>query len=176
MTTQFSVKPALARLWHAPEHIRLMDPLPPMHRRGIILGALLIVTGAMMPSPEERQASLTRQLLSRFSTSPPALIPTTDLAPLPFQGNDIEQRWRAYRIGRGKTLLKTFRDNNLPTADVYALLQVEGRDKPLSNLQSGQVVRIRQNASGVITGLTIEGNDDQPLFTRQPDGRFMRVN
>lgn len=176
MLTQFSVKPALARLWHAPEHITLMDPLPPMHRRGIILAALMVIVGVLMPSPEERQASLTRQLLSRFSTSPPALIPTTDLAPLPFQGNDIEQRWRAYRIGYGKTLIKMFRENQLPIADIQAMIAVEGRDKPLSGLQSGQVVRIRQNASGVITGLTIEGSDNPPLFTRQPDGRFMRVN
>ena len=176
MLTQFSVKPALARLWHAPDHITLMDPLPSMHRRGIIISALLIVTGVLMPSPEERQASLTRQLLSRFATTPPAFIATTDLAPVPFQDNDSEQRWRAYRIGRGKTLVQTFRDNNLPTADVLAMIQVEGHGKPLSSLESGQVVRIRQNASGVITGLTIEGGDDQALFTRQPDGRFMRVN
>lgn len=48
--------------------------------------------------------------------------------------------------------------------------------KPLSNLQNGQMVKIRQNASGVVTGLTIDtGNNQQVLFTRQPDGSFIRA-
>ena len=60
--------------------------------------------------------------------------------------------------------------------DVYAMAQVEGAGKPLSNLQNGQMVKIRQNASGVVTGLTIDtGNNQQVLFTRQPDGSFIRA-
>lgn len=34
--------------------------------------------------------------------------------------------------------------------------EVEGADKPLSNLQNGQIVKIRQNANGVVTYLTID--------------------
>jgi hypothetical protein len=35
-------------------------------------------------------------------------------------------------------------------------------------LQSGQTVQIRQNANGVVTGLTIDtGNGQQVLFTRR---------
>ena len=50
------------------------------------------------------------------------------------------------------------------------------RVRPLSNLQNGQMVQIRQNASGVVTGLTIDtGNGQQVLFTRQPDGSFVRA-
>ncbi|WP_276567533.1 LysM-like peptidoglycan-binding domain-containing protein, partial [Escherichia coli] len=42
------------------------------------------------------------------------------------------------------------------------------------NLQNGQIVKIRQNANGVVTGLTIEtGNKQQGQFTRQPDGNFI---
>ena len=49
--------------------------------------------------------------------------------------------------------------------DVYAMAQVEGAGKPLSTLQSGQTVQIRQNANGVVTGLTIDtGNGQQVLF------------
>ena len=56
------------------------------------------------------------------------------------------------------------------------MAQVEGDSKPLSNLQTGQSVKIRQNANGVVTGLTIDtGNDRQILFTRQPDGSFLRA-
>jgi cell envelope opacity-associated protein A len=56
------------------------------------------------------------------------------------------------------------------------MAQVEGSNKPLSTLQTGQMVQIRQNASGVVTGLTIDiGNDQQVLFTRQPNGSFVRA-
>lgn len=56
------------------------------------------------------------------------------------------------------------------------MAQVEGAGKPLSNLKDGQMVQIRQNANGVVTGLTIDtGNDQQVLFTRQPNGSFIRA-
>ena len=64
----------------------------------------------------------------------------------------IEQQWRTYRIESGKTLAQLFRDHGLPATDVYAMAQVEGAGKPLSTLQSGQTVQIRQNANGVVTG------------------------
>ena len=40
MPGRFDITPTLAKIWHAPDHIRIMDPLPPMHRRGIIAGAI----------------------------------------------------------------------------------------------------------------------------------------
>ncbi|VEB92897.1 Opacity-associated protein A LysM-like domain [Citrobacter koseri] len=56
------------------------------------------------------------------------------------------------------------------------MAQVEGAGKPLSNLKDGQMVQIRQNANGVVTGLAIDtGNDQQVLFTRQPNGSFIRA-
>ena len=88
----------------------------------------------------------------------------------------IEQQWRTYRIESGKTLAQLFRDHGLPATDVYAMAQVEGAGKPLSTLQSGQTVQIRQNANGVVTGLTIDtGNGQQVLFTRQSNGSFVRA-
>ncbi|VTN13409.1 Uncharacterised protein [Raoultella terrigena] len=49
MPGRFEMTPTLAKIWHAPDHIRIMDPLPPMHRRGIIAGALLVVIGHTAP-------------------------------------------------------------------------------------------------------------------------------
>lgn len=56
------------------------------------------------------------------------------------------------------------------------MAQIEGADKPLSTLRTGQPVQIRHNASGVVTGLAIDTDKGQQvLFTRQPDGRFIRT-
>ncbi|EJF29589.1 cell envelope opacity-associated protein [Enterobacter sp. Ag1] len=193
---QFAVKPWLTRIWHAPEHIRLLDPLPPLHRRGIILGFACVILGFLLPGadndsrPVSRDAQLSVQsqspMQAELTPSTNSNVPATPVEPprveeqpqasVPHDNNDIEQQWRSYRVAAGQTMAQLFRDHNLPPADVYAMAQVEGDSKPLSNLQTGQMVQIRQNANGVVTGLTIDiGNDQQVLFTRQPNGSFIRA-
>ncbi|MNN89096.1 Opacity-associated protein A LysM-like domain protein [compost metagenome] len=55
--------------------------------------------------------------------------------------------------------------------------KVEGGGKPLSSLQAGQMVKVRQNANGVVTGLAIDnGSGQQVLFTRQGDGSYIRAH
>jgi Cell envelope opacity-associated protein A len=58
---------------------------------------------------------------------------------------------------------------------VFAMARVEGNDQPLSALKNGQQVKIRQNAQGVVTGLTVDSSNGPVLFTRQPDGSFIRA-
>ena len=210
MPGRVDLKSTLVRIWYAPDHFRLMDPLPPMHRRGIIIAALVVVIGFLLPSgddtasqPVTRDAQLDLQTSPQQQPMPTQLVtPSNDpgaVAPVepepiqelpddqvqvqtqpentqPASTPGIDQQWRAYRVGAGKTLAQVFRDHNLPPTDVYAMARVEGAGKPLSTLQSGQMVKIRQNASGVVTGLTIDmGNGQQALFTRQPDGNFIRA-
>ena len=219
MPGRFELKSTLEKIWHAPDHFRLMDPLPPMHRRGIIAGALLVVIGVLLPSEDNgssaqssREVKLDLQSQSQPQSSGNQAVPlppitntppvndadqVAPVAPEPIQDEQpdqpqqqtasqpyqepqstpgIEQQWRTYRIESGKTLAQLFRDHNLPPTDVYAMAQVEGAGKPLSSLQTGQTVQIRQNASGVVTGLTIDtGGGQQVLFTRQSNGSFIRV-
>ncbi|EOE6916498.1 OapA family protein [Cronobacter turicensis] len=187
------IKPLLAQVWHAPDHLRLMDPLPPAHRRGIILCAAVIALCFLWPSPDEPGTPPRRDAQLDFNHTPETPVQPQVVAPSgtpeenvqqpassapvqPFQNNDIEQQWRTYRVESGKTLAQLFRDHSLPPEDVYAMAKVEGDGKPLSNLQQGQMVQVRQNASGVVTALTIDtGDNQQVLFTRQPDGSFLRV-
>lgn len=220
MPGRFELKPTLARIWHAPDNVRIMDPLPPGHRRGIIFAAALIVIGFLLPTTDDstvptatRDAQLdlqsqsqpqSQQQMQPTQTEQPPLVSSPQqsdgqvapIAPEPIQEQEqeqeqpqatqnsaplqeptgIEQQWRTYRVEPGKTLAQLFRDHNLPPTDVYAMAQVEGSGKPLSNLQTGQIVKIRQNANGVVTGLTIEASGDQQvLFTRQTDGSFIRA-
>lgn len=201
MPGRFELKSTLAKIWHAPEHIRLMDPLPPMHRRGLIVAALLVVIGFLLPTsntppasaPTGRDAQIelpapAQPVPSAPEQTPPPVVSepqqnTPEAGQPPAVQNDaplspsagIEQQWRTYRVAEGKTLAQLFRDNNLPATDVYAMAKVEGDGKPLSNLQSGQIVKIRQNANGIVTGLTIESDGQEVLFTRQPDGTFIRA-
>ena len=218
MPGRFELKPTLAKIWHAPDHFRILDPLPPMHRRGLILAALLVIIVFLLPIPKEtvtppasvgREAQLNIQSQSQPQTqsqpSQPLVTsqPVQNQQPAPVLNEEpqavqepiqqerpvaehsapaassaggIEQQWRTYRVEQGKTLAQVFRDHNLPPTDVYAMAKVEGEGKPLSTLQSGQMVKIRQNANGVVTGLTIEnGSGQSVLFTRQQDGSFIRA-
>lgn len=209
MPGRFEIRPTLAKIWHAPDNFRMMDPLPSGHRRGIILAAALVVIGFLLPTPDDnapvtRDAQLaipsasqpTAQPQPTQAQQPPLVSPSVNSSqsslvnsePLqqeaPAAQNSapaqepvgIEQQWRTYRVESGKTLAQLFRDHNLPPTDVYAMAQVEGNGKPLSSLQSGQIVKIRQNANGVVTGLTIEAEGGQQvLFTRQADGSFIRA-
>ncbi|WP_313113828.1 LysM-like peptidoglycan-binding domain-containing protein [Pseudescherichia sp.] len=210
MPGRFALKPTLAKIWYAPDNFRIMDPLPPAHRRGIIIAALLIIIGFLLPSgdngdnaPVRRDAQLDIAPSQPAPTAQPQLAPTVSdpqqvapVAPEPIQeqpedtqtnaaqnnvvqpfqeSGGIDQQWRTYRVASGQTLAQLFRDHNLPATDVYAMAQVEGNGKPLSTLQTGQVVKIRQNASGVVTGLTIETGEGEVLFTRQADGSFIRA-
>ena len=215
MPGRFELKPTLAKIWHAPDNFRSMDPLPPMHRRGIIAAAIVLVIGFLLPSNDTSDTPVvTRdaQLDFQSQSQPPTeaqlqaqlVAPQNDpgqvapVAPEPIQEGEpdvqpqaqqsqpqtqpfqqdsgIDQQWRTYRVDSGKTLAQVFRDHNLPPTDVYAMAQVEGAGKPLSNLKNGQMIQIRQNANGVVTGLTIDtGNGQQVLFTRQPNGSFIRA-
>ena len=44
MPGRFELTSTLAKIWQAPDNFRIMDPLPPLHRRGIIIGALMVLT------------------------------------------------------------------------------------------------------------------------------------
>ncbi|MDU5689369.1 MAG: LysM-like peptidoglycan-binding domain-containing protein [Citrobacter freundii] len=195
MPGRFELKPTLAKIWHAPDNFRIMDPLPPMHRRGIIIAAMRtaqldLQSQSQPPTEAQLQAQLVAPQNDPGQVAPVAPEPIQEGEPdaqpqaqqsqpqtQPFQQDSgIEQQWRSYRVDSGKTLAQVFRDHNLPPTDVYAMAQVEGAGKPLSNLKDGQMVQIRQNANGVVTGLTIDtGNGQQVLFTRQPNGSFIRA-
>jgi cell envelope opacity-associated protein A len=218
MPGRFELKPTLAKIWHAPDHFRILDPLPSLHRKGLILAFAMVVIGILLPSgsntPTPSSTGREAQLDIQSQSQPNAPVLTAPsgqnqpsaplvnepqqsvpLEPEPVQeqpqeevqapqhtntnapsAGGIEQQWRTYRIEQGKTLAQVFRDHNLPPTDVYAMAKVEGDGKPLSTLQSGQMVKVRQNANGVVTGLTIEGGNGQSvLFTRQQDGSFIRA-
>ena len=204
------MKPLLKKIWHAPDDLRILDPLPLAHRRGVIIAVVVVIIGFLLPSaddsppaPVSRNAQLDFQ--SQSMPQPDAqplhaqlVTPTNDLdqvAPVepepvqeeqpteqaapsrtqPYQENANSNEWRTYQVEAGKTMAQLFRDNNLPPTDVYAMAQVEGAGKPLSTLKNGQKVQIRKNANGVVTGLTIESDNGQVLFTRQADGSFIRA-
>ncbi|MDO1920822.1 OapA N-terminal domain-containing protein, partial [Escherichia coli] len=75
MPGRFELKPTLEKVWHAPDNFRFMDPLPPMHRRGIIIAAIVLVDGFLLPSDETPTAPVVpqkEQVKIQSTTQPPS--------------------------------------------------------------------------------------------------------
>lgn len=168
------VRDRLKSLWHHPNNYHWMDPLPAFHRRAILIAIALLLMVLLWPySPP---ASRAPQSATSIALTEPAPMHAnlTNSAPVPAE--TTAPAWQAYPIAAGQTLAQLFRDNNLPVNDVFAMAQVEGRDKPLSNLRAGQEVKLRLNAQGMVAELEIETADGQRVhFTRQSDGVFLRT-
>ncbi|CAG76506.1 conserved hypothetical protein [Pectobacterium atrosepticum SCRI1043] len=176
---------SLRKVWHLPDGYHWMEPLPLLHRRWILIAiaVLLIVLlwpyntqhpqpALTMPVPltqADNQAAMQAVIIE----SQPSTQQQPAATPPPTQSS---APWRQYEIASGQTLAQLFRDNNLPVSDVFAMAQVEGRDKPLSNLRSGQEVKLQLNAQGMVAELEIETTANQTIrFTRGADGAFTRT-
>lgn len=171
------LSPWFSRLWHLPDGVSWMDPLPATHRRGIIAAVLVILLAFLWPTPQRTVAPVT-PIQSGSGTEVPLQAEITDTPPQTASTTpqpDAEGTWRNFTIASGQTLAQLFRDNNLAVNDVFAMAQVEGNDKPLSSLHAGQTVKIRLNAEGVVTGLTLDGANGEILFIRQEDGTFIKA-
>ena len=167
----------LKRLWYLPEQFKWMRPLPLFHRRGILIFAAVILLAILWPySPNDTtppppsvvnhagQGGVMQAEIVNNVATPPAE------QPAPVNG-----QLQRYRITDGQTLAQLFREHNLPVADVFAMAQAEGDDKPLSSLHAGQQVDIRVSAQGVVTSLEIEISPTNSVrFVRQSDGSYVR--
>ncbi|CNJ02901.1 putative cell envelope opacity-associated protein A [Yersinia rohdei] len=181
------IKGILLKIWHMPDSFQWMEPLPFFHRRWIIIVTAILLLALLWPASRDNpnnafpvsapstevplQAHLqdnysqSNQLQSNLDAPPPPRVASSAL-----QGD-----WQNYHIESGKTLAQLFRDNNLPVNDVFAMAQVEGNNKPLSNLKAGQDVKIMLNAQGEVAALSIKTtNNAEVLFTRQSDGSYRR--
>ncbi|CNJ10417.1 LysM-like peptidoglycan-binding domain-containing protein [Yersinia vastinensis] len=178
------IKGLWLKIWHLPDNFQWMEPLPLFHRRWVIIAAAVLLLALLWPvsrdntdntfpvSAPSTEIPLQAHLQNDLDAPPPPTVapPVTPEATPPVQEN-----WQSYQIQSGKTLAQLFRDNNLPVNEVFAMAQVEGNDKPLSNLKAGQEVKIMLDAQGAVAALTIETTrNTQVLFTRQSDGSYRR--
>lgn len=175
--TRQGIKALLLKIWHLPDGFRWLEPLPYFHRRGVIISGAIMLLALLWPYSPPNDTSSSTQANGQST-------------PLPLQAEWPSERtngseaasqaprsnqWQRYQIQPGQTLAQLFRDNNLPVNEVFAMAQVEGNDKPLSNLKAGQEVRIERDANGVITALSVTAADNsQATFRRQADGRYQR--
>ncbi len=167
------------KIWHLSDDFHWMEPLPLLHRRWIIVSIIVVLVTLLWPyspdntyAPSDQPTSIPMQADLRNEQGRTTQRQQDDnTQPLTQQ----QGNWRNYQIQAGQTLAQLFRDNNLMVNDVFAMAQVEGNDKPLSNLHAGQQVRIQVNSQGIVTALQVTNDQNNTVtFTRQSDGSYQR--
>lgn len=86
------------------------------------------------------------------------------------------QTWQTYTIKEGQTLAQLFRDNQLPVNDAFSMAKSEDQQKSLSQLRSGQAIRLQRNPQGDISMLEITNSAGTVItYTRLSDGSYYRT-
>jgi len=162
------------KVWHLPDSFHWMEPLPYFHRRWVIVFGTILLLSLLWPYSDDRAS---RQFpVTQQENSIPLQAELMGNNPQRTAAQPANDNWQRYQIQAGQTLAQLFRDNSLPVSDVFAMAQVEGSDKPLSNLKAGQEVRIERGANGVIIALSVTATDNsEVLFRRQADGSYRRL-
>lgn len=177
-------KTLLSKIWHLSDDFHWMSPLPYAHRRGIILSVLVILLTLLWPytpdntyAPSQPQQPTSIPMQADLRNDQGRTTQMAQPEPAQPQVNDNSGTWRSYQVQSGQTLAQLFRDNNMAVNDVFSMARVEGADKPLSTLKTGQEVKIKRDAQGGVLALQVTTDQNATVtFTRQPDGSFQRSN
>lgn len=176
--------------------------LPKLHRRALSIlvpvVAVLLIMPTSLPVPDGANETVRRDLVLDLSEDKPDLRNAYEKRPEPLSparrqvesvsnepvvdepvakpvARQASDKWMSYKVKQGDTLAQVFRENALPESDLYAVVNIEGADKPLSHVKAGQLVRYKLSSDGALAGLQVEGRDGEPvLFLRNQNGKFVR--
>lgn len=82
--------------------------------------------------------------------------------------------WFSYVVESGDTAANIFRDQDLSLLDLYALVAIEGSDKPLSKIKPKQELKFKLDVAGELTRLEINSRNKKVAFVRNAKGKFAR--
>ncbi|MBD1557314.1 lysine transporter LysM [Vibrio sp. S9_S30] len=147
--------------------------LPKLHQRGIVGLSVAVIILSIWPAPsepvqDEREPESVRKPLAIKSTGLSEQLSSSG------QQAPHTEAWKEYIVQSGDTLTQVFRSNELPIADLNALVKIEGIDKPLSKIREGQLIRFKLNDDGQLDILQLEQKSASVMFFRLSDGGFGR--
>ncbi|MDX1304471.1 LysM-like peptidoglycan-binding domain-containing protein [Photobacterium sp.] len=170
--------------------------LPKLHRRALAVLIPLVLVLVLLPASKKADSSIPEQTVRRdielnidntpepvdkraepVSPKRPSQLAAevTEPAATTEVKAVVAEQWFKYQVQKGETLAHIFREKALPLSDLYAVAAIEGKGKPLSQIQSGQWLRYKQTANGQLDALQIESSDGDPvMFFRRSDGSFAR--
>ncbi|WP_176467547.1 LysM-like peptidoglycan-binding domain-containing protein [Vibrio metoecus] len=147
--------------------------LPLRHRRGLMVLTPTVLVLMVIPLPDKQEA------VNEAASTPKRIEVGMNTQSLSEQRTQAQAElkssaWQEYVVRQGDTLSQVFRNNELPLTDINALVKVEGSDKPLSQIQAGQLIRFKLAENGQLDILQLERNNQSVMFFRLSDGGFGR--
>ncbi|EPF5871605.1 LysM-like peptidoglycan-binding domain-containing protein [Morganella morganii] len=101
------------------------------------------------------------------TTQPPS---GAEQAPAPVQDSTLR-----FTLKKGQTLAQVFRSNGLPVDDLFRMTAVEGPQKPLNQVESGDKISVTKGKGNTVSVLRIDkANGQSATFKRQKDGSYRR--
>lgn len=95
---------------------------------------------------------------------------STEQAPAPVQDSTLR-----FTLKKGQTLAQVFRSNGLPVDDLFRMTAVEGPQKPLNQVESGDKISVTKGKGNTVSVLRIDkANGKSATFKRQKDGSYRR--
>ncbi|MGL6261328.1 LysM-like peptidoglycan-binding domain-containing protein [Vibrio sp. WXL103] len=147
--------------------------LPPLHRKLLMILVPVVVILLLIPTREQSAQPAPEATSSRMEVAiNTQSLSTREQANTPAKTE--EERWQNYTIQQGDTLSKVFRNQGFSMADLNALVRIEGDDKPLSRLKTGQLVRFKRTADGELDIIQLDSAQGAVMFFRLSDGGFGR--
>ncbi len=148
------------------------DRLPGFHQKVLVILIPAVLILMLLPYLTQDDAEVTSPDIVRTEVA-------INTASLSTQGSAqsttiATELWKEHKVQSGDTLAKVFRANNLPMSDFQALVAVEGIDKPLSKIKTGQLIRYKLTPGGELDILQLEKENDAIMFFRLSDGGFGR--
>lgn len=105
--------------------------------------------------------------LQPVTAEPPA---SAEQAPAPVQDSTLR-----FTLKKGQTLAQVFRSNGLPVDDLFRMTAVEGPQKPLNQVESGDKISVTKGKGNSVSVLRIDkANGQSATFKRQKDGSYRR--
>ncbi|SIO93531.1 LysM-like peptidoglycan-binding domain-containing protein [Vibrio spartinae] len=160
--------------------------LPKLHQRLLMVLVPVVMLLVLTPWPKEEPVASEQTIVEQsageqrvaLALDPDSLKEPTEPVASPKAAKPASEprttTWVNYTVKNGDTLSKVFRTNDLSLADLNDLVQVEGSDKPLSNIKPGQLIRYKLTNKGDLDILQIEQKDQSIMFFRLSNGGFGR--
>ncbi|GAB2637641.1 LysM-like peptidoglycan-binding domain-containing protein [Vibrio panuliri] len=143
--------------------------LPKLHQRALMVLVPVVLLLMLIPLPQsEPNTEQVEPQRVAISVNTQSLSEQGEPKTQPLQSD----QWQEYTVKSGDTLAQVFRANDLPMADLNALVKVEGSDKPLSHIKAGQLVRFKIKTDGTLDMLQLEKSSKSVMFFRLSDGGF----
>lgn len=148
--------------------------LPKLHQRALYILVPVVLLLLLIPFPETASGTDAVKSVEPQRTSvevnTQSLSEQGEAKTQPLQSD----QWKEYQVKSGDTLAQVFRSNNLPMADLNALVNVEGKDKPLSQIKVGQLVRFKVKEDGNLDILQLKDSSKSVMFYRNSSGSFTK--